>query len=303
MPRQCVLVAGAHLSPFRRERSCVDEHGVVQPICMVHPESVSTHLVNKVIAMLAPIDPFVHVRELKDKIVDPGQSSFREIDIAAMDKKMRAVGAPQDWRHSDDFRETSRKQTLEGRNDRDLWLFAYGSLMWDPGFDFVEVRKATTTGYHRSFCVKSELGRGSPAKPGLMAALDKGGECSGLAFRIASASLDEQTRRIWRREMLLHAYRPEFLRISTPQGEVEGLAFVMDRSAKCYMPRLSIEETARCMATARGLFGTNLQYLDDIIEHFAILGISDQRLLALGEATQRMRGMQHNESGFSLGRN
>ena len=237
--------------------------------------------------MLSPVDPFVHVPVLKDKITDPGQSSFREIDIAAIDKKMQAAGAPKDWRHSDDFREASRNEALTACKDRDLWLFAYGSLMWDPGFDFVEVRKATIKGYHRSFCAKSELGRGSPEKPGLMAALDKGGECSGLAFRIESASLNEQTQRIWRREMLLHAYRPEFINIATPQGDVEGVTFVMDQSAKCYMPGLSIEETAHCMATARGLFGTSLQYLEDIVEHVSLLGINDPQLFSLYDATKR----------------
>lgn len=233
-------------------------------------------------------DPFLHVPELRDKITDPRQSRFRDLDIAAMDARMRAAGAPQDWRHPDAFREASRMQTIAGRREGDLWLFAYGSLMWDPGFDFVEVRQATLEGFHRSFCARSELGRGSPERPGLMAALDEGGQCSGLAFRIARASVDEQTQRIWRREMLLHTYRPQFLKIETPQGGLEALAFVMDRSAKCYVPGLSLEEAARRMATASGLFGTSLQYLQDIAEHFTILGIDDPQLFALHDAAQRI---------------
>ena len=234
------------------------------------------------------IDPFVYVPALRDKITDPRQSRFRELNIAAMDARMQVAGAPGDWRHSDAFREASRKQTIGGRRHSDLWVFAYGSLMWDPGFDFVEIRKATIKGFHRSFCARSELGRGSAENPGLMAALDEGGQCFGLAFRIAKASIDEETQRIWRREMLLHAYRPQFLKIETPQGGVEGLAFVMDRSAKCYMPGLSIDEAARRMATASGLFGTSLHYLQDIAEHFTILGIDDPQLFALHDAAQRI---------------
>ena len=76
-----------------------------------------------------------------------------------------------------------RAAFLAQRNDQDLWIFAYGSLIWDPAFYFEEVRVAKAPGYQRSFCLRSEIGRGSPEKPGLMVALDHGSECQGLAFR------------------------------------------------------------------------------------------------------------------------
>ena len=191
---------------------------------------------------------------------------------------MHAAGAPADWRLSDSSRERSRRDALAGRHGDDLWVFAYGSLIWDPAFRFREARTASLQGYRRRFCLKSELGRGTPERPGLMAGLDRGGACAGLVFRIARDVLDDETRILWRREMLLHAYTPAFLRIETPAGVVEALAFVIDRTAPSYMPGLSMDETARYLSTAVGLLGSNLEYIENLVEHLAAVGIADRAL-------------------------
>jgi len=226
-------------------------------------------------------DPFRHHPELRGEIVDPLESAYRTMDLALLDEKMVAAGAPATWRHSDGHREKSRRTTLEGRLEGDLWLFAYGSLMWDPAFRFNEVRTALLKGYGRSFCVRSTLGRGTPEKPGLMAGLDQGGDCHGLAFRIGREVIDEETRIIWRREMLLHAYAPEFVALETGEGGIEALAFVVDHSAKSYLPGLSLEETAHYMATGAGVFGSSLAYLENLAEQFATIGIEDAALFKL----------------------
>ena len=232
-------------------------------------------------------DPFRHLPDLKDKIVDPTRSSFRDFDIAALDQKMQKLGIA-NWRRTDEDREATRQTALADRTDDDLWVFAYGSLIWDPAFQFVEVRRAVAEGYQRSFCLKSELGRGSPDKPGLMAALDIGGECQGLAFRIDRSCIDAETRVIWSREMIIHAYYPRFIKLATPQGSVEALAFVMDRTAKNYLPGLNIDETARLMATGVGVFGSSLDYLDNLADHFAVLGILDDALLKLQDRARQI---------------
>lgn len=230
--------------------------------------------------MQESIDPFVHLPALREKVVAPAESGHRNLDLAMLDEKMRQFGAASDWRHSNEFREMSRQKTLLNRWHDDLWVFAYGSLMWNPAFYFREVRCATVSGFQRKFCLKSELGRGTPERPGLMAGLDVGGACHGLVFRVARADLEEETRIIWRREMLLHAYRPVFLPAATDQGPVEALAFVVDRSADRYLADLSVEQAARYVATGSGVLGSTLGYVERLTDQFAVLGIEDAGLLA-----------------------
>ena len=218
--------------------------------------------------MTADHDPFRHHPELRQKIVDPLDSSFRSMDIALLDEKMSAAGAPKTWRHSDAYREATRRATMKDRWHHDLWVFAYGSLMWDPGFHFREVRHGTLAGYHRRFCLRSELGRGTKEQPGLMAGLDRGGACHGLVFRIAQDQLDEETALIWKREMLLHAYEAMFLAIETRLGEVEALAFVIDPSARNYLPVVSDDRAAHYVATGEGVLGTSLDYVENLAAHF-----------------------------------
>lgn len=240
--------------------------------------------------MTSDADPFRHLPELRDKIVEPSRSAYRNLDLAYLDQVMRAAGAPEDWRHSDSVREALRRAALEGRPPGDLWVFAYGSLIWDPAFRFREVRTGVLEGYHRSFCLRTELGRGTPEKPGLMAGLDDGGACAGLVFRIDGEDVDEETRVIWRREMLLHAYVPTFVTVETPLGAVEALAFVVDPTAKSYMPGLSLEETARRLATGVGVLGSGLAYLENLIGNLEAVGIVDGALVRLRDLAREAAG-------------
>ena len=201
---------------------------------------------------------------------------------------MRAAGAAPDWRYRDAEREEFRRETLHGRLEEDLWVFAYGSLIWGPVFHFSEVRTALLKGYRRSFCVMSELGHGTPEKPGLMAGLDSGGECRGLVFRIDSDLVEEESRVIWRREMLMHVYAPEFVAVETPFGDLEALAFVVDHSSEIYVPGISLEKTARYMATGTGIFGSSLAYLENLVEQFETVGIKDETLFRLRALSRRM---------------
>ena len=233
-------------------------------------------------------DPFSSTPGLRGRIKDPAESDYRQINLAALDEKMIKAGGPRDWRHSDGYREASRQKTLKGRLGHDLWVFGYGSLMWDPAFYFSEVRIALLQGYQRSFCIKSVLGRGTPEHPGLMAGLVPGGQCHGLAFCIDGSHSEEESRVIWQREMLLHAYEPKFIGLETAQGPIEALSFVVDPTAEIYLPGMSPEQTARYMATGAGVFGSSLDYLERLAEHFETLGIEDEALFQLLDLSRKI---------------
>ena len=236
--------------------------------------------------MSQAIDPFVNHPELRGKIIDPHESDFRELDLVKLDEKMRSRGAGADWRHSDAYREESRRKSLSDVHSGDLWVFAYGSLMWDPAFMFDEVRIAHLSSHERRFCLKTVLGRGTPEKPGLMAGLDDGQGCDGLAFRVPKEIVEEETRIIWRREMLLHAYTPVLVTATTALGLIEVLAFTVDRTAKNYMPSLTLRQTAHYIATGKGVYGSSREYLENMVGQFEILGIQDEALFKLREVTR-----------------
>jgi len=236
--------------------------------------------------MSQAIDPFVHHPELHEKIIAPYESEYRELDLTKLDKIMQSNGAATDWRYSDEIREASRRKSLENVAYDDLWVFAYGSLMIDPAFHFDEVRIAHLAGYERYFCLKSELGRGTPKKPGLVAGLDEGKGCDGLLFKVPKKFVEEETRIIWQREMLIKMYTPVFLTATTALGNVKTLAFVVDRTSNNYLSNLTFQHTVRYIATGVGIFGSSMEYLENMINQLEVLGIADTSLLALRDAVR-----------------
>ncbi len=227
--------------------------------------------------MPIPADAFAHVPMLVGKVLDPEKSTFRisRQTFDEWDRRAKEAGYGDNWRRTHEEREATRSEALRGRLGRDLWIFAYGSLMWDPAIHVVEIRAAALTGFHRRFCLKVEIGRGSQEKPALMAALDVGGECHGLAMRIPAQAVDRETEILWMREMIGEAYLPQFCNVATPQGPVEALAFVMDRKSPRFAD-IGAEEAARIIATGSGLLGTNLEYFDNLATHVEALGIRDE---------------------------
>ncbi|MEJ8473670.1 gamma-glutamylcyclotransferase [Roseibium algae] len=234
-------------------------------------------------------DPFRHHPRLRDKIIKPELSRFRTLDFSVIDAEMKARGLPDTWRRSDEERETSRLDTLKDRWGSDIWVFAYGSLMWDPAFHFSEVRRASLTGYHRRFCLQSEVGRGTAERPGLMAGLDTGGQCNGLVFRIEAERLEEESHFVWRREMLMHSYTPEFLEMETELGSVEAMAFVVNRDNPLLLPPMSLEETARRIAGAEGFLGPNIDYVENLAASFELMNLEDDELFQLRDLARVYR--------------
>lgn len=171
----------------------------------------------------------------------------------------------------------------------DLWIFGYGSLMWDPGFTYLKSSPALVRGYHRAFCVYSRRWRGTPERPGLVLGLDRGGTCHGMAFLVGADKIAATLIGLWEREMTSRVYIPKLVKARLPHATVEALAFVADRAHHNYAGRLTLEEVAHRLVTCGGQRGPNLDYLIRTIEHLASLGVEDRRLLHLLTAVQMLR--------------
>jgi cation transport protein ChaC len=165
-----------------------------------------------------------------------------------------------------------------------VWIFAYGSLLWEPEFRYLEAEPALLRGYHRSCCLYSFDYRGTPAQPGLVLGLDAGGSCRGIAFRLAPDGLAGSFERLWRREMTVPpVYDLRRLSIATKRGMLRALAFIVRRDRSDYAGRLPLDAAARLIAQARGRRGTCRDYLDKTLTHLAALGIVDAPLRRLAE--------------------
>lgn len=231
--------------------------------------------------MKLDINAFADIPHLKDKILDPQTSRFRDLDLEEMDRAAQQNGLGPEWRRTDEDRERTRQDTLSGRDGQDLWVFAFGSLMWDPAFYFDAVRMGKALGYERSFCLHLPSGRGSVERPGLMAALDVGDVCEGLVFHIDADHVETETKVIWKREMISYGYSPTFIPVETEKGVVDALAFVVNHDSDRYVSGLSEEEAARRIAQAKGILGSNLAYLDSLAAQLEVLGLHDEKFNAL----------------------
>ena len=170
-----------------------------------------------------------------------------------------------------------------------VWVFAFGSLIWNPAFHFAERRTARIHGWHRQFCLWSRAGRGSPERPGLMLSLESGGSCAGVAYRLAPGTEATELDVLWRREMITMAYRPVWTTAHTPQGPEPAIAFSANRTHERYAPGLDEESVARCLATGEGSVGRCCDYLFDTVSHLRDLGIRDRRLEAIEARVRAIR--------------
>lgn len=165
-----------------------------------------------------------------------------------------------------------------------LWVFAYGSLMWDPGFPAETIEPAEIEGYSRAFCIRSRGHRGTPDRPGLVVGLKPGGRCRGLLIKAEERHKASTLDYLWRREMdLADGYVPRRVTAQCIDGRrIEALTFVADLGHEAYDGALSIEETARRIAAAHGRRGSNRQYLERTLAELDRLGIEDPGLSGLG---------------------
>lgn len=171
----------------------------------------------------------------------------------------------------------------------EVWVFGYGSLIWNPAFHFEENRIGRIHGWHRRFCLETPLGRGSPEAPGLVLGLDRGGSCQGVAFRVAPDAAAHELDIIFRREMVSDAYQARIVRVHTDGGPVRAATFVINRRSERYCPELDLEGTAQKIARAEGWLGPCADYLLNTVDHLAELKMVDHGLFRLAERVREIQ--------------
>jgi cation transport protein ChaC len=160
------------------------------------------------------------------------------------------------------------------------WVFAYGSLLWNPLFPVAEMRPGTVSGLHRRFCLWSLASRGTRECPGLVLGLDRGGACCGWSCGCGDAG-DRRGHLLWRREMVVASYRPSWVTVRADGREIVALTFVVRRDHPQYAGGLSLDEQAGVLNTACGAFGSSLDYLERTRVALVAHGIVDPYLEGL----------------------
>ena len=206
-------------------------------------------------------------------------------ELVALIDRTEPDPGPEPGRHDPDDAEFAAMadDVLAGAPDGPLWLFAYGSLIWNPEHDFVEQRRALANGWHRSFCLKLTRWRGTREQPALMMALDRGGSCTGLAYRMPRGNRHEQIEKLLRRET--DGSPPtnvaRWISVNAGGETIRALAFVVSRQGVAYAGPQPPEVVARITARAAGHWGSAAQYLQRTVSKLDEHGIRDRNLWTL----------------------
>ena len=163
----------------------------------------------------------------------------------------------------------------------EMWVFAYGSLIWKPACDFVEMRTGLVRGWHRAFCLGwNNRFRGSDKYPGLMLALDRGGACKGVLYRLPPDAVRENLHQLLQRETgwLPSPFPPRWVNARSGDRTIRALTFCIDRQSGRYVSGLGIDRIAEVLATAVGSRGSMAEYLFATVQHLEDMGIHDPHL-------------------------
>lgn len=179
-------------------------------------------------------------------------------------------------------KELARGKPMVDESKSDLWVFGYGSLMWSPGFDWVERIPAILSGYHRALCILSVHHRGTPDRPGLVLGLDKGGSCRGLAFRVAVEKADATINYLREREQVTSVYLETQHRLRLIDGRlVDAIAYTADRTHSQFIRGLTHEALLERVSHSVGVSGRNPDYIRATYTEMKKLGIDDPMLSKL----------------------
>jgi cation transport protein ChaC len=192
------------------------------------------------------------------------------------------------------------KDLADQHDGEDLWVFGYGSLMWRPGFDFVERVPARLIGLHRALCVYSFVHRGTPTRPGLVLGLDRGGMCRGIAFRVAAGGRDETIAYLRAREQVTTVYLETWRRIALEEHarrQVRALCFVVDRSHVQYAGRPTLAESVHHVRQGHGSSGANRDYVLETVQALEALGYRETELHLI--AARLGSGVSHRAAGIT----
>jgi len=170
-------------------------------------------------------------------------------------------------------------------DDGELWVFGYGSLIWNPSLNFGEQRRCSIKGYQKKFCFWTTLSRGSEERPGLMVGLVEGGQCNGVAYKIERENTASELDILFRREMSSYVYKPTWIEACCVESNkrFNTLTFVVDTTNYRYVDDLTQEETVRAIATAEGPLGRDCDYLFQLSENLQALGFDEPVLDQLVE--------------------
>ena len=177
----------------------------------------------------------------------------------------------------------SIKDTLLQQSTKELWIFAYGSLIWNPLFKYCDRRSIIIEDWYRQFCLLAPVGRGTIDNPGLVLGLESKADacCKGIAYRLPmDKDLESELLLLWRREMVIGSYIPSWIKGKSSDGELEVLTFVVDTTHPVYVD-LSTEEIVESLATAEGSLGSSAEYLDNTVRGLLAAGIEDRTLMEL----------------------
>lgn len=184
---------------------------------------------------------------------------------------------------TDEDYDTTIGDVLAHAPPSDVWLFGYGSLLWKPVCEFSESRIATVRGWHRAFCYRVARFRGTRDTPGLMLALDRGGSCKGMIFKLPPDQVSASLNALFRREMMVKpaANVPRWMTAETDEGPIRALGIVVNRESPHYSGTLRLEEAANILASAAGHWGSCAEYLRETVFRLEELGIHDESLWQL----------------------
>ena len=186
------------------------------------------------------------------------------------------------------YREYQQGYILQDDRNEPTWIFGYGSLMWQPGFPYLEAHPALLEGYHRALCIYSHRYRGTPEKPGLVLGLDRGGSCRGRAFLLRGSDVADVMAYLHDREMITNAYDPTFLEVALDDGRTaRAYNFIVRNDHPQYTGRISRQEAARLVLQGRGERGTAMEYLQNTLDHLAEIGIVEEELEKICEAAKK----------------
>ena len=175
-----------------------------------------------------------------------------------------------------------------------FWIFGYGSLMWTPGFPFEERRHAVLPGFHRRFCIRSTIYRGTPEQPGLVLGIDAGGECHGMAFRVGAPRRDEVLAYLYQRELPSKVYTPTWVSVLIDELPTAALTFVVKREHRQFTC-LAEDEMVAIIASSTGANGSNFEYLENTVRALHQLGVPDRELDILHQRVRTLRGEDKNQ--------
>jgi cation transport protein ChaC len=206
--------------------------------------------------------------------------------VALVERRERDPGPPAGEREQTEAELAAMADViLAGKRERPLWLFAYGSLIWKPDFEHTDSVYGTAPGWHRSFCLRLTRWRGTPEVPALMMALDRGGSCSGIAYRLPDEDHQSQVIRLLRRET--DGNPPtnvaRWVTVRTANGPLQALAFTASPAGRNYVGKLPHGQVAQTLARAAGHWGSAAQYLYNTVAKLEESGIRDRNLWALQE--------------------